>query len=147
MGFDWKKHAECADSVGLKRWACNADRAEMIAEGERLRAEMAREWSEHVEKEIALKAENERLQAELDLLRIDGFKAKALRQALNECEIKRDEYRSENARLRERAKELIRIAEGLESGELKTWTRATIVECLGRFRVGFSAALSASDPS
>lgn len=65
MSFDWKKHAECrVDYPILLRDSikcCNADRATMIAEGERLQAKIE-VYAEHIARQMN---EIERLRAEL----------------------------------------------------------------------------------
>lgn len=38
MSFDWKAYPICSEREGYTRGTCDADRAEMIAEGERLQA-------------------------------------------------------------------------------------------------------------
>ena len=63
MTFSWKKHAKCLrdPSKGLTSVDCSANRAEMIAEGERVE----REWCSSNRGIARLEAENARLREAL----------------------------------------------------------------------------------
>lgn len=157
--MNWKEKTEClgfsytepqSGSRLTMRDKCNADRAEMIAEGERLEADEAK-WKHAAETSLVLaetvqktcdmledevkelEAENARLTGEVNAFRIDGFMAKALMDDLKQCEMSRDNYREEREAARDHAEALHKKLN--EAGEREKrlrealkWVRCSLLE-------------------
>jgi hypothetical protein len=105
MSFEWEKRWDCLAKPGPNGpdvGRCDADRAEMIAEGERLQAEKAKLRAAFVEMEAQFIEENERLRKDIDKRVIDFIRTQ---DALNTA-------RDNEARLRDALQFLAETTDG-----------------------------------